>query len=87
MILEKFKINNPKGIHARVAKEIARISGESGAAIKIIYQDEAADAVSILEVLSLGIPFGVSFSVQIEGKDGVELLAALRTLFEKNEDP
>lgn len=82
-----FKVKNSKGVHGRVAKELARIAGQYDAVIKILHNEEVADAISILEVLSLGIPFGSSFSVKIHGKQAAEALEDLTLLFEREDDP
>ncbi len=87
MLESQFQVNNPKGIHSRVAKEISSIAGNYDSSIKIAHGDEVADAISILEVLSLGIPFATSFSVQVEGSDATEAMNSLRHLFEKTDDP
>lgn len=87
MLLGTLDVKNPKGVHGRVAKEIARIAGQYDAVIKILYNEEVADAISILEVLSLGIPFGSSFSVKVQGKHADKALEDLTLLFEREDDP
>ncbi len=87
MLLGRFVVNNPNGIHSRVAKKIAEIAGSHNSLIRIIYNEESAAATSILEVLGLGVPFGAAFGVEIEGDQAAEALDALEQLFEKTADP
>lgn len=87
MLTGRFKINNPKGIHGRVAGEIARIAEGFDADIVILHNGETANGDSILEVLSLGIPHDSCFTVQIQGPQAMEAMTALGLLFEQTEDP
>lgn len=53
MIEQEIKIINKLGLHVRAATKLVQLASEYDADISIVYQDQIADAKSIMDVLML----------------------------------
>jgi len=87
MIRQVFTMNNPKGMHSRVAKQVAGIIRGYNVEATVDFNGQKASGESILELLSLAITYGSSFTVSVEGPDSYEALSDLSLLFSKKVDP
>lgn len=70
-------IKNRLGIHARAAAKLVRAAEGYQANIRLVKDGEAADARSVLSLISLGC--GYDSKVTVEA-DGVDALRAVQTL-------
>jgi len=60
---------NPHGIHSRVATKLAMIGRHEQVTLFLIHEERTVDCSSILDVLSMAIPYGSRLKVRIEGAD------------------
>lgn len=81
----EFVVGNHRGVHARVAAELARIAMERGP-VHMVYDDEIIDCCSALEVLSLGLAYGTRIIIRTDGEGEREAMAAVEVLLNGPED-
>ena len=83
MLEAKIKIVNQLGLHARAAAQLVRLAGKFNSRIKLIRTDTnaAADAKSILSVLTLAAAKGTRLELEVEGADEREALRAIEEIF------
>ena len=81
----KVKVINPHGLHARAAAVLVRLAGTFTSEIKLERPDNqvAADAKSILSVLTLAASKGVEIEVEVKGADEKEAVQAIEEIFIK----
>lgn len=81
----RVRIINQLGLHARAAAQLVKLAGTFKSRILIVREDKNvfADAKSILSVLTLAASLGTELSLQVDGDDSAEALAALIQLFER----
>lgn len=77
-------VHHKAGLHARPASLFVQNAKRFDADIKVIYENDQANAKSILEVLALGAGQGAEITIQSEGIDSDEALDSLKTLIENN---
>ncbi len=75
-------INYPSGLHARPAASWVGTAKRFSSDIRIYNAEEAANAKSLVSLLSLGIKAGQQIRVTAEGEDAAAALVALRTTIE-----
>ena len=82
--MERFQytITDSIGIHARPAGELAKLARKFQSEIIIKTEKKQADAEKLMAVMALGIHHGDMVTVEIEGADEKEALAAVREFFE-----
>jgi phosphocarrier protein len=81
-IMQEFIVANRLGIHARVAAQIVKVACRFESEISIAKSELAANAKSILDVLSLLCPYGTKVFVTARGPDAEQALNALAALFQ-----
>ena len=85
-----FKFENDFGLHARPAGVLVKKAGEFESNITVVKGDgNRASAKGLFALLGLKIEGGDHVSVEAEGSDEAEAIAAIKTLFEndfKNSD-
>ncbi|MEM2526032.1 MAG: HPr family phosphocarrier protein [Candidatus Methanomethylicaceae archaeon] len=82
MIVEKLKIINKTGLHARPATLFVEKAKNFISKITIEKNGRIVDAKSLISVLSLGIEQGQEIILKIEGPDENEAFKELKTLIE-----
>lgn len=77
------KIINQLGLHARAAAQLVRLASQFQSKIKIRRTDNlvAADAKSILSVLTLAAAKGTIMKIEVEGDDEAQAAKAIEELF------
>lgn len=75
-------VNNELGLHARPAAMIANLALKARAGIWICKNDEAVDASSIIDILSLGCLKGAEVCLKIEVTEDMNILNEIIHLFE-----
>jgi len=79
---QNVKVNNEQGMHMIPCSLIAQVVRDTPCEVRIIRDDQIADARNILDLLMLKAEVGTSLIVESEG-DGAELvLAQVVKLFE-----
>lgn len=77
-------ITNPTGLHARPAAQLVQTAAGFKSKIKIAGNGKAADAKSILGVMSMGIAQGTMVTITAAGEDEEACLLALKELITNN---
>lgn len=61
-------VENPNGLHMRVASKIAQLSQEHGTRIHLTSDDNRqANGASVLDMLTLGIQRGTTVRITVDG--------------------
>jgi phosphotransferase system HPr (HPr) family protein len=76
----KVTIINPQGIHARPANMIVKCCAQFASDVAIVKGSERINGKSILEILTLAATEGTELSLEADGPDAEEALAALAEL-------
>lgn len=71
---------NKVGLHARPASQFVQTAARFASTITVACGTRRANAKSILQVLSLGAGSGAEITLQAEGADAEEAIAALKQL-------
>jgi phosphocarrier protein len=77
-------VQNKVGLHARPAAVFVQTAKQFNSDIKVIANGKTANAKSILNILTLGVFQGTEITIQAEGEDADNALAALKELAENN---
>lgn len=83
MLTSEVKIVNQLGLHARAAAQLVRLAGNFKSTIKLRRSDNssAADAKSILSVLTLAASKGTVLIVEVKGEDEQTALQSVEEIF------
>lgn len=76
----KFVIISKEGLHARPAAKLSQLASQFHDRIDIIYNDYQMTLKSIIGVMSLGIPEGGSFFIQVEGHNESQIIERVKQL-------
>lgn len=80
-----YVIQDPLGIHARPAGQLAKLAGTFKTSdIKITVNEKTVDAKRIMGVMQLGAKQGNTVTVNISGADEDAAAAALEQFFKDN---
>ena len=74
------RLINPLGLHARAAAKLVDVAKHYGADITIHYGGQAVDAKSIMALLMLGAAVDSELTINTEGEDADQALAAVTEL-------
>jgi phosphocarrier protein HPr len=77
-----FIVGNPKGLHTRPSTELVKCASGFKAQIILRYQKTAVNAKSLLGILTLAAGKGSRITIEAEGDDAEEAIAALVNLAE-----
>lgn len=83
MVSAQATIINPLGLHARAAAKFVQLAAQYNSQVWLIAEGVTADAKSILGVLTLAACKGTAVTIQAEGDDEQDALAALMALIEE----
>ncbi|HEX2582676.1 MAG TPA: HPr family phosphocarrier protein [Chlamydiales bacterium] len=75
-----FTVLNDKGLHTRPSTEIVKCAANFDAQITLTYKDEQVNAKSLLGILFLAAERGAKITVEAEGPEAEEAVAALLKL-------
>ena len=78
------KITNPTGLHARPAAQFVQTAASFRSKVTIAANHKAADAKSILAVMSMGLIRGTEVTLTVDGPDEQDCLEALVALIQGN---
>jgi len=82
MLRKEFTIVNKLGLHARAAAVLVQLAGEFKSEIRITRDDLTINCKSIMGVLMLAAAQNSVITVEVEGEDEVEAMAAVGRLIE-----
>jgi phosphotransferase system HPr (HPr) family protein len=74
-------VDNHAGLHARAALLIAKLAREHEVALALVKNSQAAEATSMIQMLSLGAKHGDELVLEATGPRAEEALDALKRLF------
>jgi phosphocarrier protein len=74
-------VMNEQGLHARPAARLAQAAQRFEAEITVVAGDQAVDAKSILDILTLAAGNGSNLELRAKGPDAGEALDALAEMF------
>jgi phosphotransferase system HPr (HPr) family protein len=77
-------VRHKVGLHARPAAQFVQTAKKYKSDIRVLHNERTANAKSILTVLTLGANQGALITIQAEGEDADEALAALTALVKDN---
>jgi phosphocarrier protein HPr len=81
MIRENLQVINQLGIHARPAQHIVKVAARFRSELWLEKEGNRVNGKSIMGVLLLEAESGSPVTVEVDGPDETDLLAALRQLF------
>ncbi|MGB9775264.1 MAG: HPr family phosphocarrier protein [Anaerolineae bacterium] len=70
-------VRHPEGLHARPAARFVQTARRFHSRVRVLYGGREADAKSLLSLLALGVEPEAVITIQAEGEDAEEALAAL----------
>ena len=82
MLRREFTIVNKLGLHARAAAVLVQLAGEFKSEIRITRDDLTINCKSIMGDLMLAAAQNSVITVEVEGEDEAEAMAALGRLIE-----
>ncbi len=82
--MERIKavIRDSRGLHLTPSAAVVRCAQRFKSRVVLCHKCKQADACSILQVLSLGAPFGADVEIRATGPDETEAAASIAELFE-----
>ena len=75
-------IENKTGIHARPASVFVQTAAKFKSKVQVKAKGKTADANSILMLMSLGLAKGTEITIEADGPDEADAVAALKELIE-----
>ena len=75
-------LKNKQGLHARAAAVFVRALSGLRAEVSVSWQNRMVNGRSMLDLMTLGAPYGSILEVRINGVDADAALAALRKVVE-----
>ena len=76
------KLKNKLGMHARSAASFVKVAQQFKAKIYIERDGQTVDGDSILDILTLGCPYGGMLTIKAEGDDASMAIEELEKLIE-----
>ncbi len=76
-------LKNKQGLHARAAAVFVRALATLKAEVAVTWQNRVVNGRSMLDLMTLGAPYGSVIEVQITGDDADAALAALSKVIEE----
>ena len=79
---KEIMIRNELGLHARPAAQIAKLAKNAKARVWLVKDEEAVDASSIIDILSIACTNGSSIRIKIEDQSDMDVLNSIADLME-----
>lgn len=74
-----FKVVDKTGIHARPTTDLVHTANKFESDVFLEYNGRAVNMKSIMGVMSLGVPYGATITVTIEGNDELEAMVTFES--------
>lgn len=81
-VVQKVKVKNALGLHARPATIIAKMLQTSKSQVTIRYRKETINARSIMSILMLAVKKNSQLTLEAEGEDAEEIMEKLVRAFD-----
>lgn len=82
-LIQKVKIKNALGLHARPATVIAKLLQPVKCSVSFTYKKETINARSIMSILMLAATKNTHITITVEGEDAEKTLALLIDAFDR----
>lgn len=76
----RVRVDVPNGLHLRPASRIAEAAADFPGEIRVKYRDRIADAQSVLDLLSLGVPEGGVVLIEADRLDAPAIVDQIRRI-------
>ena len=86
MLKSELLIINKRGLHARAASKLIGTTSQFQSQIKLGTDANLIDAKNIMAVMMLAAGIGTTLTIQVDGADEQEALAAVTDLFARRFD-
>ncbi len=86
VVTSNLEIHSENGLHIRPAEALARLANRFSSRVEIVFENQRADAKSIMEMLTLGAGQGATLQVEACGDDAEQAIEAILNLIENNFD-
>ncbi len=83
-MLKTYKVVDEAGLHARPASLMVGEAMKSTNEVNIIYKDKKLTMKSIMAVMSLGVPCGDEFSIEVVGENEETLMESFERILVAN---
>jgi phosphocarrier protein FPr len=80
-------LSGKAGLHARPATQLVNLAKQFVSEIRVRYQDQTANAKSLVSLLKLGVEGGQTIRLMAQGSDANQALATLRQRIEAGLEP
>ena len=80
----EYKIIDPAGLHARPVSLMVDLAMKFDGEVSLIYKEKTVSVKSILSVMSLGIPVGESFAIEVSGDKSDSFVHQLTELLKEH---
>lgn len=84
MVHRSYKVIDEAGLHARPASLLCQLAMTHDGDVNIVYKGKISTLKSIMIIMSLGIPFGAKFEIQVDGDNKLEMLDNLTALLKEH---
>ena len=81
MLNQLITITNKLGLHTRAAAKVVSTAGAFESKVVLKYLERTADCKSIMAIILLGAPKGVTLELTVTGSDEIEASKAIEELF------
>lgn len=81
MVKKKIKIINKLGLHARASSKLSELANKFSCNIKIIKENEEADAKNMMDILMLSASCGTKLILTFSGSDEKKAAEEVENLF------
>ena len=79
-----YVINDELGLHARTAGMLAKEAKKFSSKITITKEGKTVSATQLMMIMSLGVKKGAEVTVEADGEDEAEAIAAIENFFKEN---
>ena len=79
-----YVINDELGLHARPAGMLAKEAKKFSSKITITKEGKTVSATQLMMIMSLGVKKGAEVTVEADGEDETEAIAAIENFFKEN---
>ena len=79
-----YVINDELGLHARPAGMLAKEAKKFSSKITITKEGKTVSATPLMMIMSLGVKKGAEVTVEADGEDEAEAIAAIENFFKEN---
>lgn len=84
MVSQTYKVVDKAGLHARPASLLCKKAMTFAGSVNIAYKDKKSTLKSVMILMSLGIPHGAEFSIEVEGNNEQAMLDELTDLLKEH---